>query len=83
MAGSVAATLQWPNDDPVTGLAEAIVAAVKRSGFTGLREPLWVWNLKLLKPGSDATSLALGDDAPSLHEQFGLEDPRKQQKIQL
>ena len=50
MGGSVAATLEWPNDAPVTGLAEAIVAAVTRSGFTGLKEPFGVWNLRLLLP---------------------------------
>ena len=81
IGGSVAATLQWPDDDPVFGLAEAIVAAMKSSGFTGLREPLWVWNLRLLKP--DAIPLALGKGSPSLLVQFGLaEPPPKRQKTE-
>ena len=70
IGGSVAATLEWPDDAPVTGLAEAILAAVKSSGFTGLKEPLWVWNLRLLKP--DGVELA-GDAL--LLEQFGLLEP--------
>ena len=78
LGGSVAATLLWPDDAPVSGLAQAIVAAVHRSGFTGLKAPLGVWNLRLLRPGNssnDALPLSLGEDAPSLDEQFGLPEP--------
>ena len=81
IAGNVAATLQWPDDDPVDDLAEAIVAAVKSSGFTGLKEPLGVWNVRLLKP--DANPLAPNEYSPSLLAQFGLEGrPQKRQKTE-
>ena len=68
MAGNVAATLQWPDESPVTGLAQAVIAAV-RSSHT-LQEPLWVWNLRLLK--ADGT-VALGNSSALLPEQLGLE----------
>ena len=70
MGGTVAATLRWPDNAPVTNLAPAIIAAVRSSGFTGLKEPLAVWNLRVLKP--DGTSLDLGADAPLLPQQFGI-----------
>ena len=80
LSGNVAAALEWPDDAPVAGLAEAVVAAVTSSGFTGLKEPLAVWNLRLLKP--DGTLLDLGSDESDsdvessplpLLEQLGLE----------
>ena len=66
IAGNVAATLKWQEDVPVTGLAEAIIAAVQSSRFTGLKVPLAVWNLRLLKP--DGTLLALGHGLSLLQE---------------
>ena len=73
MGGSVAATLEWPEDAVTPGLAEAVVGAVKRSGFTGFTGPFGVWNLRLLKP--DGAALA-GDAL--LPEQFGLPGPQNQ-----
>ena len=70
IAGRVAATLQWPDDTPVCHLAHTTIGVLRSSGFTGLKEPLSVSNLRLVKP--DGTSLALGADAPSLSEQFGV-----------
>ena len=67
VSGNIAATFDW-DDTTVTGLGEAIIASVKSSGFTGLKEPLTVWNLRLLKP--DGGELALGDG--HLAEQLGL-----------
>ena len=71
IAGNVAATLQWPDDAPVNKLAEAIMAEVRSSGFTGLKEPFSLFNLRLLKP--DGGRVLLGASSPSLPGQLGLE----------
>ena len=51
IAGNVAATLEWFDDAPLTGLAPAVIAVGRGSGFTALKEPLTVSNLRLLKNG--------------------------------
>lgn len=75
LVGNVAAQICWPDDAPVSSLAQAIVRAVKEAGFTGLKEPLAEWNLRLVQPGALGALLALGPDAPALPEQYGLTEP--------
>lgn len=72
LVGNVAATLCWPEDAPAVDLPKSIVAEIRKSRFTGLKEPLGPWNLVLVKPGPDASPLAVDRDSPSLKVQFGL-----------
>lgn len=74
IAGSIAAPFQWQEETPAAALPKLVLGQVRRSGFTGLGEPLGLWNLRLLK-GSGTAELDLSRDAPSLVEQFGLEGP--------
>lgn len=70
LSGNLAATLQWPVDEPPAALPGAVLAAIRASGFTGLAEPLLVSNLRLVKSGKDGSPLAVGRGAPPLAEQL-------------
>lgn len=74
LVGNTAATIQWPDDMPMAELPVAIIKHVRTAGFTGLKEPLGTWNLCLIKPGGEGMPLAVGKEAPSLCEQYGLVD---------
>ena len=68
MGGNVAATVEWPSDAPVSGLAEAIVSAVEFSDFDCPIKPLRPWNLRLI--GQEGAEVALGPDSPTLAERL-------------
>ena len=68
MGGNVAAVLSWNCESPIADLPEAVLAAIRSSGFECPFEPLRVSNLRLLK--KDGALLEVGPDAPGLDEQL-------------
>ena len=68
MGGNVTATVEWPSDAPVSGLADAIDAAVEASGFDCPIKPLRPWNLRLI--GQEGAEVALGPDSTTLAERL-------------
>lgn len=74
LAGNVAATVRWLDTAPLSSLPQAVIDAIKASGFKGLQEPVELCNLSLLKPGAGGQLLDCSDAAPSLCQQLGLTD---------
>lgn len=70
LVGNLAAELAWPEDAPVSQLPRTVIAAVRSAGFTGLREPLFPCNVRLVTPGGDGRVVACGQAAPPLLEQL-------------
>jgi hypothetical protein len=68
--GTVAAVLEWREDDHPTKLPEAIVKAIRTSGRANLKEPVASWNLALLKPGIEGQRLNVSWGAPDLVRQL-------------
>ena len=68
LGGNVAASIKWNSADPPTGLSEAVLGGIRRSGFECPFNPVRVSNLRLLKP--DGTLVDVGPDADPLAEQL-------------
>lgn len=80
LAGANAACLEWHDESAPSDLAQAAIAAIEASGFTGLQKPLGPWNVVFLLPGSSGQRLDLGRKGEPLSKQLQL-PPRETQDL--